>query len=108
MANNQENGLTKVNPGGRAAFVQNNRNAHQLFSDISVTTDNMRTFVRKDGVTATLLWGMWSGTGRFTKNKTTIPIHVYFYWKNDKIISGGQFFDPSTLKAEVAASQKNN
>ena len=22
MANNQENGLTKVNPGGRAAFVQ--------------------------------------------------------------------------------------
>ena len=108
LANNQENGKTKVNPGGRAAFVQNNRNAHQLFSDISVTTDNMRTFVRKDGVTATLLWGMWSGTGRFTKNKTTIPIHVYFYWKNDKIISGGQFFDPSTLKAEVAASQKNN
>jgi hypothetical protein len=105
MANNQENGLTKVNPGGRAAFVQNNRNAHQLFSAISVTTDNMRTFVRKDGVTATLLWGMWSGTGRFTKNKSTFPLHVYFYWKDDKIISGGQFFDFTVAKAELAASQ---
>jgi hypothetical protein len=109
MANNQENGLTKVNPGGRAAFLQNNRNAHQLFSAISVTTDNMRTFVRKDGVTATLLWGMWSGTGRFTKNKSTFPLHVYFYWKDDKIISGGQFTDFSAFatvaKAELAASQ---
>ena len=105
LANNQENGKTKVNPGGRAAFVQNNRNAHQLFSDISVTTDNMRTFVRKDGVTATLLWGMWSGTGRFTKNKSTVPVHVYFYWKDDKIISGGQFFDFTVVKAELAASQ---
>ena len=106
FANNQENGATKVNPGGRAGVVQDTRNAHQLFSDINLTTDNMRTFVRKDGVTATLLWGMWSGTGRFTKNKSTFPLHVYFYWKDDKIISGGRFFDPTLLREEFAASQK--
>jgi ABC-type proline/glycine betaine transport system substrate-binding protein len=53
FANNQENGVTKVNSGGREAFVQDTRNAHQLFSNISLTTDNIRTFVSKDGVTAT-------------------------------------------------------
>ena len=106
FANNQEDGVTKVIPDGRAGFVQNSRNAHQLFSDISVTTDNMRTFVRKDGLTATLWWGMWSGTGKFTKNKSTVPVHAYFYWKDDKIISGGRFFDPTVIKEEFAASQK--
>jgi hypothetical protein len=106
LANNQENGVTKVNPGGRVGFVQDTRNAHQLFSDISLTTDNMRTFVRKDGLTATLWWGMWSGTGRFTKNKCTVPVHIYFFWKGDKIISGGRFVDPTVSKEEFAASQK--
>ena len=106
FANNQENGVTKVNPGGRVGVVQDTRNAHQLFSDINLTTDNMRTFVRKDGLTATLWWGMWSGTGRFTKNKCTVPVHAYFFWKDDKIISGGRFVDPTVSKEEFAASQK--
>jgi hypothetical protein len=106
FANNQENGVTKVKPSGRVGFVQDTRNAHQLFSDISLTTDNMRTFVRKDGLTATLWWGMWSGTGKFTKNKSTVPVHAYFYWKDDKIVSGGRFFDPTVSKEEFAASQK--
>jgi hypothetical protein len=106
LANNQENGVTKVYPGGRVGFVQETRNAHQLFSDISLTTDNMKTFVRKDGVTATLWWGMWSGTGKFTKNKSTVPVHAYFYWKDEKIISGGRFSDPTLYKEEIAASQK--
>jgi hypothetical protein len=49
---------------------------------------------------------MWSGTGKFTKNKSTAPIHAYFYWKDEKIISGGRFFDPTVSKEEFAASQK--
>lgn len=106
LANNQENGETKVNPGGRVKFVQETRNDHQLFSDISLTTDNIRTFVRKDGLTATLWWGMWSVTGKFTKNKSTAPVHAYFYWKDEKIISGGRFVDPTVFKEEFAASQK--
>jgi hypothetical protein len=105
FANNQENGVTKIKPGGRVGFVQDTRNAHQLFSNISLTTDNMKTFVRKDGLTATLWWGMWSGTGKFTKNKSTVPVHAYFFWKDDKIISVGRFFDPTVSKVELAASQ---
>ena len=106
FSNNQENGVTKVNPGGRVGFVQDTRNAHQLFSDISLTTDNIRTFVSKNGVTATGWWGMWSGTGKFTKNKSTTPVHAYFYWKDDKIVSSGRYFDPTVYKDEIAASQK--
>jgi hypothetical protein len=106
LANNQENGETKVTPGGRVGFAQITRNDHQFFSDISLTTDNIKTFVGKDGGTATLWWGMWSGTGRFTKNKCTVPVHAYFFWKDDKIISGGRFVDPTVSKEEFAASQK--
>ncbi len=106
FANNQDKGGTKVNPGGRVGLVQDTRNAHQLFSDIRLTTDNMRTFVSKDGNIATLWWGMWSGTGKFTKNKCTVPVHAYFFWEDDKIVTAGRFFDPTVSKDELAASQK--
>ena len=39
----------------------------------------MRTFIRKDGVTAKAWWGIWSATGRFTKNKSTVPVYAYFF-----------------------------
>jgi len=106
LANNQENGETKVTPGGRVGFAQITRNDHQFFSDISLTTDNIKTFVGKDGGIATLWWGLCSGTGRFTGNKITVPVHAYFFWKGDKIVSGGRFFDPTAGKEEFAASQK--
>ena len=106
FANNQDKGGTKVNPGGRVGLVQDTRNAHQLFSDIRLTTDNMRTFVSKDGNIATLWWGMWSGTGKFTKNKCTVPVHAYFFWEDDKIVTAGRFFDPTVSRDELAASQK--
>lgn len=107
FANNQENGKTKVNPGGRAAFVKGEQSHHLLFSDINVTTTNIKTFVwDKDGKTVTGFWGMWSGTGRFTKNKITVPVTIFFGWKGDKIISESRYFDPTLLFAEVAASQK--
>jgi len=107
FANNQENGKTKVDPGGRAGFAQGEQSHHLLFSDISITTDNMRTFVwDKDSASITGYWGMWSGTGRFTNNKITVPVHIYYRWKDDKIISIYRMFDPVTLKEEIAASLK--
>jgi hypothetical protein len=106
LANNQENGVTKVNTGGRVGFAQISRNDHQFFSDITLTTDNIKTFVGKDGGIATLYWGMWSGKGKYTKNKCTVPVHLYFFWKGDKIISGGRFVDPTVSKEEFSASQK--
>jgi hypothetical protein len=66
----------------------------------------MKTFVSKDGGIATLWWGMWSGTGKFTKNKCTVPVHAYFFWEDDKIVTAGRFFDPTVSKDELAASQK--
>ena len=107
FANNQENGKTKVDPGGRSGFAQGEQSHHLLFTDISLTTDNMRTFVWDNGGgIITGYWGMWSGTGRFTKNKITVPVHIYYRWKDDKIISIYRMFDPVTLKEEIAASQK--
>lgn len=107
FANNQENGKTKVSPGGRSAFGQGEQSHHLLYSDISITTDNMRTFVwDNDGGTITGYWGMWSGTGRFTKAKVTAPVHIYYRWSGDKIVSIYRMFDPTPLKEEIAASQK--
>jgi hypothetical protein len=105
FAGNQENGKTKVNPGGRAAFVKGEQSHHLLFSDISVTTKNIKTFVQSTGETGTGYWGMWSGTGRFSKKKITCPVHIFFYWKDDKIVSEYRIFDPTLLLAEVTASQ---
>ncbi len=107
FANNQENGKTKVNPGGRAAFAKGEQSHHLLFSDINLTTDNIKTFVwNSDGRTVTGFWGMWSGTGRFTKNKITVPVSIFFGWEGDKIVSEYRIFDPTLLMAEIAASQK--
>jgi hypothetical protein len=63
LANNQENGVTKVNTGGRVGFAQITRNDHQFFSDISLTTDNMRTLVSKDGNIGYSVLGyvVWNG-----------------------------------------------
>ena len=108
FANNQEdNGKNKVDPGGRTGFAQGENSHHVLFTDISLTTDNMRTFVwDKEGDIITGYWGMWSGTGRFTKNKITVPVHIGYVWKDDKITSIYRMFYPGPLRAEIAASQK--
>ena len=107
FANNQENGKTKIDVGGRTGFAQGEKSHHVLFTDISLTTDNMRTFVwDSDGGTITGYWGMWSGTGNFTKNKITVPVHIYYRWKDDKIVSVYRMFDPTPLREEISASQK--
>ena len=41
-----------------------------------------------------------------TNNKITVPVHIYYRWKDDKIISIYRMFDPVTLKEEIAASLK--
>lgn len=107
FANNQEDGKMKVDPGGRTAFAQGENMHHQLFTDITLTNDNLRTFVwDKDSATITGYWGMWSGTGRFTKNKITVPVHIGYCWEGDKITRIYRMFDPGPLRAEIAASQK--
>jgi hypothetical protein len=106
MAANQEGGNTKANPGGRAGFVANERMNHDFFSDIKVTTDNIKTLVFADGRVQTGAWCMWTGTGKFTNASISAPIHLGFIWEGDKIVTEFRYFDPAALYQEVAASQK--
>ena len=43
---------------------------------------------------------------KFTNKEISAPLHLAFIWKGDKIVREYRFFDPTTLYAEVAASQK--
>jgi hypothetical protein len=106
MSANQEGGKTKANPGGRAGFAANERMNHDYFSDIHVTTDNIKTFVFADGRVHTGVWCMWTGKGKFTNKEISAPLHLAFIWEGDKIVAEYRFFDPTSLYAEVAASQK--
>jgi hypothetical protein len=105
MAANQENGMTKANPGGRAGFAANERMNHDFFSDIKVTTDNIKTFVFTDGRVHTGVWCMWTGKGKFTNTSISAPLHLAFVWEGDKIVTEYRYFDPTVLYAEVAASK---
>ena len=105
MAANQEGGNTKANPGGRAGFAANERMNHDFFSDIKVTTDNIKTLVFADGRVQTGAWCMWTGTGKFTNASISAPIHLGFVWEGDKIVTEFRYFDPAALYQEVAASQ---
>ena len=106
MAANQEGGKTKANPGGRAGFAANERMNHYFFTDIKITTDNIMTLKFANGEEHTGVWCMWTGKGKFTNKEISAPLHLAFIWKGDKIVREYRFFDPTTLYAEVAASQK--
>jgi len=106
MGNHQENGKTIANPGGRAGFAANERMNHDYFTNINVTTDNIKTFVFADGRVHTGVWCMWTGKGKFSNKDITCPLHLAFIWEGDKVVSEYRFFDPTALKEEVAASQK--
>ena len=49
---------------------------------------------------------MWTGKGKYTNKEISAPLHLAFIWEGDKIVAEYRFFDPTSLYAEVAASQK--
>jgi hypothetical protein len=97
----------KVTPGGRSAFINADMITHSLFSDITMTLNkgDLKTFTGNNGQVATGYWGLWKGKGKYTNTVTKVPLHMILRWKGDKVVSIYRIFDPSTLKAEVAASQ---
>lgn len=106
FANNQDSLLkTKVSPGGRAAFLKGDADTHNLFSGITMSTDNIKTFTFNDGRVLSGYWGMWTGTGKFTKAFSSVPIHMILVWEGDKVVKIYRMFDTETLQAEIAASQ---
>jgi len=98
----------KVTPGGRSAFINADMFTHTLFSDITMTLNkgDLKTFTGNNGQVATGYWGLWTGKGKYTNTVTKVPLHMILWWKGDKVVTIYRMFDPSTLKAEVAASQK--
>jgi hypothetical protein len=106
MGNRQENGKTIASPGGRSGFAANERMNHDLFTDIKLTTDNIKSFVFTDGRVHSALWGMWTGKGKYSNQSISVPVHLAFIWEGDKVVSEYRFFDPTALIAEVTASQK--
>jgi hypothetical protein len=106
FSNNQDSlNKTKVSPGGRAAFLKGDAYTHNLFNGITMSTDNIKTFTFNDGRVLSGYWGMWTGTGKFTKVFTSVPIHMILVWEGDKVVKIYRMFDTVTLKAEIAASQ---
>jgi len=81
---------------------------HSIFSDITVTLrpGDLKTFTGNNGQVATGYWGIWKGKGKYTNAETKVPLHMILWWKGDKIVQIYRIFDPTTLKAEVAAAQK--
>jgi len=98
----------KVSPGGRTAFINADMFTHTIFGGIAMSLNpgDLKTFTSTDGNVATGYWGMWTGKGKYTNTETKVPLHMVLFWKGDKIVSIYRMFDPITLKAEVAASQK--
>ena len=108
IANNQENGKTKETQGGKEFVYSLSSNHHAIYSNINMTVDNIKTLVFSDGREVTLVWTLWSGMGKFTKEATTVPVHQAYYWSGDKIVKFNMIFDPTSLKKEIAAASKNS
>jgi hypothetical protein len=97
-----------ASPGGRTEFINSDMYTHTIYSDITMTLrpGDLKTFTGNNGQVATGYWGIWKGKGKYTNAETKVPLHMILWWKGDKIVQIYRIFDPTTLKAEVAASQK--
>ena len=83
-------------------------------NDFYVKTDSLIKDQKHENITLkagniyTSVWYTWNGFGKKTKTKSAVPGHAIFKWENDKIAIARFYFDPTVLKEEIAASQKNN
>ena len=105
-ANNQVNGKTNEAQGGHEGFYSLLSGHHSLYANINMTHDNIKTLVFNDGREVTLVWTLWTGIGKFTKEATTVPVHQAYWWSGDKIVSFQMIFDPTPLINEIAATTK--
>ena len=76
---------------------------HQLYKDINWGWLNSETATYEDGSKWTMVWASWKGEGNFTGTKNSIPGHFAYQWKGDKIVTALYYFDPTSLRKEIAA-----
>jgi hypothetical protein len=106
MGNNQVNGKTVETQGAQEFLHGLSGNHHALYSNINMTLDNIKTLVFNDGREVTTVYTLWSATGKLTKEATTVPVHQAYHWSGDKIVRFDMFFDPTSLRKEIAAATK--
>ena len=99
-----ENGELKPHFIGLKAVINGLSMDHKLYSNIKLTTDNIKTVVFKNGSVYTSCWTTWTGTGNFTKNKVSAPVYIVYKWDGDKIATMTKIFDPTQIKLEIAAA----
>jgi hypothetical protein len=108
FANNQEDNTTVPNPGGIQGLIDADKFTHMLFSGIQLTTDKISTYQMDDGKTYTTFWSMWSGTGKFTGQKMTLPFYCISLWEGNQVSKIWRYMDPSGLNKEVTAFEGIN
>jgi len=108
FSNNQQDNTTVPNPGGRQGLIEADKYTHMLFSGIQLTTDKISTYQMDDGKTYTAFWSMWSGTGKFTGQKMTLPFYCISLWEGNQVSKIWRYMDPSGLNKEVTAFEGIN
>jgi hypothetical protein len=108
FANNQVDNATVSNPGGRQGLIDADRFTHTLFNEVELTTDMISTYQMEDGNTYTAFWSMWSGTGKFTGQKMTLPFYCISLWEGNQVSKIWRYMDPSGLNKEVTAFEGIN
>jgi hypothetical protein len=97
----------KTSHDGLDALLKSDSLLHNLYDNIEMTTEKgqIKTFTFADGRVVTGYWGIWTGTGKFSKRFTRVPLHMIAWWEGDKIVKFFRMFDSASLKGEIAASQ---
>jgi hypothetical protein len=108
FANNQVDNATVSNPGGRQGLIDADRFTHTLFNEVELTTDMISTYQMEDGNTYTAFWSMWSGTGKFTRQKMTLPFYCISLWEGNQVSKIWRYMDPSGLNKEITAFEGIN
>ena len=91
-----------------ALLIDADRFTHTLFNEVELTTDMISTYQMEDGNTYTAFWSMWSGTGKFTGQKMTLPFYCISLWEGNQVSKIWRYMEPSGLNKEITAFEGIN
>ena len=90
---------TDISPEELADFE---RMHHKIFKGIKFQIGANITSKYENGQIWTHVWAYWSGEGKKSKEKGTIPVHLSFAWEGLKSNNAFFMFDPTFINKEVA------
>ena len=99
----------------KAAFIAGIEDMYDLFDNISFDAvdgnadgSEIETNYYANGKVWSSVWNNFSATGKYTGQKISIPFHISYQWKSDKIIEEYQFFDMTAFENEATARNAIN